>query len=212
MKWKSKSKTKHLMGIIATVVILGLGVSLSAFGDLAFGMGDYPGGTLHAVWRIQGEEDEAPVTYTVDVIPDGNLFEMIETITSSSLEIDEIGSGFGPGRAAGTAGVQYDDDEDANIDTSPLSALDDRNIEVEPNQNYYLPDGARLVAGDRVEYAGIEAVLCTYIHPNYPNQVVTIALASQAMSDLLLFPVFMQTEKDGVVTRSIELIEFIHQP
>jgi len=208
---KRTKKTWTLIGTMAIAVVLSAGVSVPTFGGLAFGMGDYPGGTLHAVWVIQGEEDETPVSYTVDVIPDGDLFEMIETITSSSLEIDDVGSGFGPGRAAGTAGVQYDEDEDENIDTSPISALDDRSIDVQPNENYYLPDGARLVAGDVVEYAGIEAVMCTYIHPNYPNQIVYIALTSQSMSDLLLFPVYMRTEKDGVVTMTIELAEFIHE-
>jgi hypothetical protein len=201
-----------LAWVIAIAVVLSIGASEPTFGNLAFGMGDYPGGTLHAVWTIEGDEDEAPVDYMVDVIPNGDLFEMIETITSPSLEIDEVGSGFGPSRAAGTAGVQYSDDEDENIDTSPLTALDDRNIEVQPNENYYLPDGARLVAGNIVEYAGIEAVLCTYYHPSYSNQIVIIALASQATSDLLLFPIYMRTEKDGVVTRVIELIEFVYEP
>jgi hypothetical protein len=200
------------LGTIAIAAVLSIGVSIPTFGGIAFGMGDYPGGTLHAVWTIQNEKDVAPVNYTVDVIPDGDLFNMIETITSPSLGIDEVGSGFGSGRAAGTAGVQYSGDEGGNIDTSPLSALDDRNIEVEPNENYYLPDGARLVAGDIVDYAGIEAVLCTYYHPNYPNQSVIIALASQATSDLLLFPIYMRTEKDGVAITTIELIEFVYEP
>jgi len=199
------------LGAIAVAAVLSIGVSIPTFGGLAFGMGEYPGGTLHAVWRIQGEAGEAHSDYTVDVLPDGDLFEMIETISSAPTEKDEIGSGFGSGRAAGTAGVQYAEDASGNMDTSPISALDDRNVEVQPNENYYLPDGARLVAGEVVEYAGIEAVLCTYLHPNYPNQVIYIALTSRAMSDLLLFPVYMRTEKDGVVTRTIELVEFAHE-
>jgi len=205
-------RTWTLIGTMAIAVVLSAGVSIPTFGGIAFGMGDYPGGALHAVWIIQGGDDGAPVNYAVDLIPDGDLFGMVETITSSSLDIDEVGSGFGSGRAAGTAGVQYSADEGGNIDTSPLSALDDRNIEVQANENYYLPDGARLVAGNIVEYAGIEAVLCTYYHPNYPNQIAIIALASQATSDLLLFPIYMRTEKDGAAITTIELIEFVYKP
>ena len=198
------------LGAIAVALALSIGVSMPTLGELAFGMGDYPGGTLHAVWRIQGEEGEAPSTYTVDVLPEEDLFRMTERISSAPTEKDEIGSGFGSNRAAGTAGVQYDEDDGGNIDTSPISALDDRNVEVQPGENYYLPDGARLIAGEVVEYAGIQAVLCTYLHPGYPNQVMYIALTSRLMSDLLLFPVYMWTEKDGVVIRTIELIEFVH--
>ena len=207
---KRTKRTWTLIGTMAIAAILSVGVCVPTFGNLTFGMGDYPGGTLRALWTIQGEEDETPINYLVNVIPEGDLFEMTETIVSASLEIDEVGSGFGAGRAAGTAGVQYSDDADGEIDTSPLSALDDRNIEVQPNENYYLPDGARLVAGDIVEFAGIEAVLCTYYHPSYANQIVILALTSQAISELLLFPIYMRTEKDGVVTRTIELIEFSH--
>jgi len=209
---KQTNRKHKLVWTVLVAMALTLTIGVPTLADLIFGMGEYPGGTLRAVYLMQGEEGEPPITYTVQVTPNGDLYDMTETISSPSLAADEVGSGLGPGGAAGTAGVQYDDDEDENIDTSPLNALDDRNVDVQPNDNYYLPDGARLVSGEVVEYAGIQAVMCTYIHPNYPSQVVYIALTDNVTSGLLLFPVYLRVEENGVETRSIELVEFDYKP
>lgn len=195
-------------GVLISVFFTAV-AAVPVWGDLAFGLGEYPGGALRAVFLMKAD-GEADRMFTVEITPNSGLFDMVETISSPSMEGENLGSGLGTRGAAGTAGAQYDTDDEETIDVSPLSALDDRKVNVQPGQNYYLPDGARLIAGDTVAFAGITGVMCTYTHPSYSNQVVKIALTDYATSNLLLFPAYYARIVDGVVKQSIELVEFSH--
>ncbi len=198
-----------VVGIVATDAM-----AQAQFSGMMFGFGDYPGGTLHEVFEMQRGGEDAPIRrYTVDIVPDGDGYHMTETIDSPLLTRDDIGSGLGRSGAAGTAGARYDEDgAQKNIDLTPLSALEERGVVVESNQNYYLPDGARLVTGDVETIAGIEVILGTFIHPSYPSQKVTMSFADPEIEALLLFPIYMLREVDGEQDYLVQLVEFSHQP
>jgi len=202
---------------IAVGIACGLMGSLligsAAFGQLLFGLGEeYRGGTLKTVYELTRRDSDIPHIFTVEIVPKGDLYDVITTIVGPGQEGDNISTGFGGSGAAAAMGARYEEDEVADIDTSPLQALDDRNVAVEPNQNYYLPDGARLVTQERVQIAGIDVVMGIFVHPNYPEQRVEVALVNPEMSKLLLFPPLMIMEINGEVDSRIELVEFSHTP
>ena len=202
---------------IVVCVVCGLMTSFlvasTAAGQLLFGLGeDYPGGTLKVSYEMLRSDSDMIHKIVVEVVPNGNLFDVLTTLIGPGQEADSISTGFGGSGAAGAVGARYEEDEVADIDLSPLQTLDERNVAVEPNQNYYLPDGARLVTQDRTQIAGIDVVMGVFVHPNYPEQRVQIALADPETSKLLLFPPLMITEINGEVDNRIELVEFSHTP
>ncbi len=200
------------VGIACGLVGL-LCIGSTASGQMLFGLGDeYRGGTLKTVYELTRSDSNLPHIFSVEIVPNGNLYDVITTIVGQEQEGDNISTGFGGSGAAGAVGARYEEDEVADIDLSPLQALDERNVAVEPNQNYYLPDGARLVTQERTQIAGIDAVMGIFVHPNYPEQRVQIALADPEMSKLLLFPPLMIMEINGEVDNRIELVEFSHTP
>lgn len=196
-------------GLVAAVGIYGV----AQFGGMMFGFGSYAGGTLHTVFEMQRGGEDAPLrTYMIDIVPDGDGYHMTETIDAPLLMRDDIGSGLGRSGAAGTAGARYDEEgQRRDIDLTPLSALEERNVTIEANQNYYLPDGARLVTEDVTEIAGIEVVMGTFVHPSYPGQRVIMSFAAPEVEALLLFPVYMLREVDGEQDYLVQLIEFTHE-
>lgn len=206
---------------LITVIILGLLslvlVSNTVFSQEApqltdfFGLGEYPGGILKAVFEIQrGGEDAAVHYHTVEIVPNGDLYDMTETIESPGQSADDMSTGMGRSGAAGAVGAMYEEEEAASIDLSPLQTLADRNVEIEPNQNYYLPDGARLVTEGWDKIVGIDVIMAIFLHPSFPNQRVEVALAAPGINALLSFPPLLIKEVDGEVQHRVELIEFVH--
>ncbi len=107
-----------------------------------FGMGVYPGGTLKAVFRFE-RADIGPSTYTMEVKPNGSKFDILETVETKGRKADEVGSGFGASGAAGAARARFEPNRGENIDLSPLAILDEKNIEIKPNDKYLLPASCR---------------------------------------------------------------------
>lgn len=97
------------------------------------------------------------------------------------------------------------------MDLSPLSTIDDRNLEIKPNDRIILPDGGRLVTEEEDVIAGVDVVMGTFIHSNYPNQRARLAFAGRETRDLLLFPAFFELLENGEVDTRIELVEFSYQ-
>jgi len=136
-----------------------------------FGIENYPGGKTVEKFIIEEPDNEAPPrNYLFEVVPEGDTFNITDIIESPNRELEDVTSGFGASGAAGGANARYEEEDSPNLDLSPLSVIDDRNLEIKPNQNYLLPDGARLRTGETQEIAGIEVVIGTFIHPNYSNQ------------------------------------------
>ena len=177
-----------------------------------FGMGPYPGGTLKTVFELQrGGMDKPTHFITIEIVPNGDLYDMTETTKSPGQAADDMSTGMGKSGAAGAVGARYDEREKAaTIDLSPIQTLVDRNVEIEPNQNYYLPDGARLITEGWDQIAGIDVIMAIFLHPGFPNQRVQIALTDPATSALLSFPPLLIKEVDGEVQYRVELIEFVH--
>ena len=212
---KRKRLVRLALGIFLITSVMGV-VAMEAaaqMGGMLFGFGDYPGGTLHTVFEMQrGGEDDPIRFYTIDIVPDGDGYHMTETIDAPLLLRSDVGSGLGQSGAAGTAGARYDEEgQRQNIDLTPLSALEERNVVIEPNQNYYLPDGARLVTSDVESIAGIDVVMGTFLHPSYPSQRVIMSFAAPEIEALLLFPIYMLREVDGEQDYLVQLIEFSHE-
>jgi len=182
------------------VALVGGGLALAQI----FGLGPYPGGQLKTVYRLTGEDDANPGTYSLEIIPEGDKFRVRTVIESlekrDDIEVGFFGFGFGfrPGD---------------RIDLTPLSALDER--EVEPNKSYVLPGGARLQTQDKTKIAGVEAVMGIYTHPDFPDQRAIIAISDRESRKLLVFPPLLQVEKQEKgqfkLLAKIELLEFSHK-
>jgi hypothetical protein len=203
------------------VIILGfLGLALASGTVLSqtapqltdlFGLGEYPGGTLKVVFKLERRGENGAVHYhTVEIVPNQDLYDVTETIGSPGQSAEELSTGGGRSGAAGAVGAKYDEEKAATIDLSPLMTLEERNVEIEPNQNYYLPDGARLVTAGWEQIAGIDVIMATFLHPSFPNQRVELALAAPGTSALLAFPPLLIKEVNGEVQYRVELIEFVH--
>ncbi len=210
-----KSLTKKVFrtgSFTMIVVIMALFLLQSSASGGIFGMGEYPGGALKAVFRISEPNSEAPArNYTMKVEPDGEGYDIMENVTSPGRKREDVSTAFGASGGAGAAGSRYEEDDSPNIDLSPLSTLDDRNVKIEPDENYILPDGARLVTRGKKTIAGIEVVMGTFVHSNYPNQRVNMAFADRKTRDLLLFPALFEREEKGEVEMKIELVEFSYR-
>ncbi len=182
------------------VVLIGGGLALAQI----FGLGPYPGGQLKTVYRLTGEDDASPGSYTLEIIPEGDKFR-VRTVLESLEKQEDIDVGvFGFG-----FGFRPED----RIDLTPLSALDER--EIEPNKSYVLPGGARLQTQDKTKIAGVEVVMGIYTHPDFPDQRAIIAISDRENRKLLVFPPLLQVEKQEKgqfkLVAKIELVEFSHK-
>lgn len=201
----SRTQLVILLGVIAVVSI-----GYWTWANHIFGMGVYPGGTLKVVYRFE-RADIGPSTYTMMVKPNGSKFDIFETVESNGRKADEVGSGFGASGAAGAARIRFEANRTENIDLSPLAVLDEKEIEIKPNDKYLLPDGAILQTGDKTQMLGINVINAVYTHPNYPTQRVVMALADPETKKLLLYPPLLERQKDGKLYTRVRLIEFTHQ-
>ena len=96
---------------------------------------------------------------------------------------------------------------------SPLGVLGEYGVAIEPNQTYYLPDGASLVTGEIELIAGVEAIKGTFTHPLYPTQRVILgSVIDSAISALLQYPIYMLVEMEGAMQNLVQLIEFSFTP
>ena len=177
-----------------------------------FGFGEYPGGTLHTVFELQRTAGDPIRYYTTDIVPEGDQYHMTEII-DASLDLIDIQTGLGKRGAAAVAGGRYEYKKTPQIDMSPLGDLEEHGVVIEPNQTYYLHDGASLVTGDIELIAGVEVIKGTFTHPEYPTQRAIIGTAiDPAVSALLQYPVYMLIEMEGETQSFIQLIEFSYQP
>ncbi|MCS7197797.1 MAG: hypothetical protein NZ930_03840 [Candidatus Bipolaricaulota bacterium] len=201
---------RRLYLAIALAALSALAVGGWALAQLIFGMGEYPGGTLRVVYKFERAEF-GPSIYTMEVKPSGDRFDIIETVETKGRKADEIGSGFGPSGAAGAARARFEPRREEIIDLSPLSVLGEKKVELKPNERYLLPDGAVLQTLNQDQIAGIKVIRAVYTHPNYPGQRVLFAFADLETSKLLLFPPFLERQKDGKMVNRVTLIEFSYK-
>ena len=209
--FKNRNIRAFLLIAGLAAILTGASAGGPVYGGI-FGMDEYPGGSLKTVFLIDEPGSEAPPRrYTIVIKPNEEGYDVTETVSSPGRPLSEVTTAFGASGGAGAAGSRYEEDDSPNIDLSPLSTLDDKNVDIQPDQNYILPDGARLVTDGTESVAGIEVVMGTFIHVNYPNQRVRMAFADRKTRDLLLFPALFEREEDGEVKTKIELVEFSYQ-
>lgn len=194
-------------------MIIGLGLALAIGGTLAlaqlFGMGEYPGGHLKTVYEISTEESPNPATFSLEIAPqpDGNYKITSTTEAIESQDKIELGlfSLFFLGYSLSP--------QSEKLDLTPLTALGER--EVEPHKTYVLEGGARLITGDRAQIAGLDVIMGTYTHPDYPDQRAQIALADVPTRKLLPFPPLLEVERqEGGEYKTVDkvtLVEFLHE-
>ncbi|HAF71001.1 MAG: hypothetical protein XD60_0434 [Acetothermia bacterium 64_32] len=211
MNTLSRFITRTAIGILGVSALGGL-----AWGQMIFGLGEFPGGTLHVAYEIIRIEDGEKVysTYTLDIFPNPDgTYTSRETFEAPNQELEELTTGMRRAAQAAVAGARYEEEERADIDLSPLQTLEEKGVQVRPHQNYYLPDGARLVTGELSEIAGIQVVMGTYLHPGYPNQRVILAFAADPeVADLLPMLPLMVREINGEEDIRTQLIEFSYSP
>jgi|Deesub1362A_J573_1020465.scaffolds.fasta_scaffold03424_6 hypothetical protein len=206
------SFVKIVFGIVGAIA-----VSEMAWGQMFFGLGEFPGGTLHVVYKIVRTLDDGEKLYTIYTLdifpnPDGT-YTCRETFEAPNQELKELTTGMRREAQAAVAGARYEEEETADIDLTPLQTLEEKGVQVQPHQNYYLPDGARLVTGELSEIAGIQVVIGTYLHPGYPDQRVILAFAADPeVAELLPMLPLIIREVKGEENIKTELIEFSYTP
>ncbi|MBS3788215.1 hypothetical protein KGY79_08495 [Candidatus Bipolaricaulota bacterium] len=212
MKLFTERRSPSATMLVGFSIILAVALlQVSVFGGI-FGMGEYPGGTLKAVFRISEPNSDAPAReYTIKVEPTGDSYDVTEKVSSPGRDREDVSTAFGASGGASAGGSRYDEGGSPSMDLSPLSTIDDRNIELKPNDRILLPDGGRLVTQEKDNIAGVDVVMGTFTHSNYPNQRARMAFADRETRDLLLFPSFFELLEDGGVETRIELIEFNYQ-
>jgi len=209
---------RRLLAVVLLSLVGAAVVSAQAFPAGApqvkylFGLGPYPGGTLKAVFEQQRAGEDIVHTYTEAITPNGDKYDVTETWTNPGQSADNIHTGPRRAGAAGAVGARYDEEQKANIDLSPLQALDERNVELSPGQTYYLPDGARLVTQDWDEIAGVRVLRAIFLHPSYPNQRVQLAFTDPDTAALLPFPILMIKEVDGEMDQELKLVQLDYTP
>jgi len=205
----NRIKLVLILGVIGALAVGGW-----AMAQLILGLGEYPGGTLREVYTItHGGVDYPPTTYTVEIAPNGDRFDITELIESPGRPADAVGTGFGTSGAARGVGTQYKEGDEEEIDLSPLAVLEEREVTIEPNQSYLLPDGALLETGELSQIAGVEVIMATYTHPRYPTQRIQLALpVDREIAKLLVYPPLFVKEREGEMVRRVELVEFSHTP
>lgn len=204
-------KSSDIMLVSLTVLLAVALLQVNASAGI-FGMGEYPGGTLKAVFRISEPNSNAPAReYTMEVEPVGDLYDVSEKVSSPGRELEDVSTAFGASGGASAGGSRYDEDDSPSIDLSPLSTIDDRNIEIKPDDRILLPDGGRLVTQEEDNIAGVDVVIGIFTHSNYPKQRAKLAFADRETRDLLLFPALFELIEDGEVDTRIELVEFSYQ-
>jgi len=203
------SRIKLVLILVAIGVLVAGGWAMAQ--RFFFGMGEYPGGTLRVVYKIEhGGADYPPTTYTMEIKPNGNRFDVTEVTESLSRPADAVGPGFGRAGAAAAVRTRFEE-AGGFIDMSPLSVLEERKVKLEPNQSYLLPDGAILKTGERTQIAGIEVIMAIYTHPGFPTQRVQFAsVVDEEIAKLLVYPPLLVTELEGEMVSRTELIEFKH--
>ena len=201
-----------VLGIVVTIA-----VGLMGWGQAHFGLGEFPGGTLHVVYkivRLLDDGSELYTTFTLDIFPNPDgTYTSRETFEAPNQELEDLTTGMRRAAQAAVAGARYEEEERADIDLSPLQTLEEKGVQVQPHQNYYLPDGARLVTGELSEIAGIQVVMGTYLHPGYPDQRVILAFAADPeVAELLPMLPLMIREVKGEEDIKTQLIEFSYTP
>lgn len=212
MKLSSERGNLSAMMLVGFSVILAITlVQVSAFAGI-FGMGEYPGGTLEAVFRISEPNSDAPAReYTIKVEPAGDSYDVTEKVSSPGRDREDVSTAFGASGGASAGGSRYEEGGSPSMDLSPLSTIDRENVKVKPNTPIHLPDGGMLVTSDKDTIAGLDVIMGTFTHANYQNQRAKIALTDKNTRDLLLFPAFFELIKDGEVDSRIKLVKFSYQ-
>lgn len=206
-----QGRSSDVMLVGLTVILAVSLLHLNAFAGI-FGMGEYPGGTLKAVFRISEPNRDTPAReYTIKVEPSGDSYDVMEKVSSLGRDREDVSTAFGASGGASAGGSRYDEGGSPSIDLSPLSTVDDKNLEIKPNNRIILPDGGRLVTQEKDSIAGVDVVMGIFTHSNYQKQRVRLALADRETRDLLLFPALFELLEDGEVETRIKLVEFSYQ-
>ena len=194
--------TTVVVGLTTTFILSVAGLALAQI----FGLTNYPGGQVKAVYSTTQEGVSNPGSFTFEIVPEGEDFRVTST-SESTQTLEDLSSG-----AFGTflfgLGFRRNPDQ---IDLSPLFALDER--EVQPKKKLLLPGGANLETQAAAEMAGLPVVRGIYTHPDFPDQRVLLAFSDGATRKLLPFPPLLQLQKrqgaEFVTTTSIELVAFV---
>ena len=213
----SSASQRGLARLALGIIVGVIAVSGMAWGQMLFGLGEFPGGTLHVGYEIIRTLDDGEklyTTYTLDIFPNPDgTYTSRETFEAPNQELEDLTTGMRRSARAAVAGARYEEEERADIDLSPLQTLEEKGVQVQPHQNYYLPDGARLITGELSEIAGIQVVMGIYLHPGYPDQRVILAFAADPeVAELLPMLPLMIREVKGEEDIKTQLIEFSYTP
>lgn len=148
-------------------------------------------------------EAERPSTWTIEVIPQGEHYEVHFTVSQSV-----------PAQGFSLQGGVMEAMLPEAVEVL-FSVLSFWGREIELGKTYILRERARLVTEKQIMFLGIPVVAARLLHPRHPDLRVTVYVPRLSHQPLLPLPPYLRVEeeRDGIyhTVREIELVEFVHE-
>lgn len=190
------------------ILVLGALVMMSLWGLWASSQQggffqNYPGGASKSVYRIAQERSTYPIFLTTEIQPlSADTFTVRTTneVTGTRNDLEK-------GVLEGLARAQLE------VNSEAIVALRRFLNDIQPNNTYVLPNGARFEAQTRDKLAGVDVVRGILTDPKKPNQRTVLALTT---NKAVPFPPLLQVEERRgllfVTVFTLELASFSAQP
>ena len=192
---------KRWTGILAAVVLIGVGVAGFAQSDLD----QFPAGTTTMVYHVTSEDMSEPQILELVVTAHEDGRYTVRMATEQTGDEDELATGFGFifGAATVSSGGGHD------VSYTSLEALMDQRSRLQEGQDYLLPSGGMFTDIVGVTIADVWCLEGTFSNPDEPDSRMTVAFA-------LTHPVYISPRiraeelRDGewVETFALVLIEY----
>ncbi len=173
-----RPKLSLLLVIVLPVMLAGLWALAQQGGFFQ----NYPGGASKSVYRITQEKATHPIFLIMEIQPlssDTFTVRTINEVTGTRTDLEK-------GVLEGLARAQLE------VNSEALTALRRFLSDIQPNNTYVLPNGARFEAQTRAMVAGVEVIRGILTDPKKPNQRTVLALTTHKA---VPFPPLLQVEE-----------------
>lgn len=173
-----RAKLSLPLGIVLTVLLVGLWALAQQGGFFQ----NYPGGASKSVYRITQEKATHPIFLIMEIQPvSSDTFTVRTTneVTGTRTDLEK-------GVLEGLARAQLE------VNSEALTALRRFLGDIQPNNTYVLPNGARFEAQTRDKISGVDVIRGVLTDPKKPQQRTLLALTTHKA---VPFPPLLQVEE-----------------
>ncbi len=196
----SNSRGRVTLPLLLLLTVLGS--ALWALAQQGGFFQNYPGGASRSVYRITQEKAIHPIFLIMEIQPVGSDIFTVRTIN----EVTGTRTDLEKGVLEGLARAQLE------VNSEAITALRRFLNDIQPNNTYVLPSGARFEAQTRDKIAGVDVIRGVLTDPKKPNQRTALALTTHRA---VPFPPLLQVdERRGllfVTVFTLELTSFSQQ-